>query len=164
MNMMTELCQNLRNWFDRGQKKWHGKITISNGVISFEPLNASSRSESIHLIAGQYYRIIGSLFNDGVHVYKGTGDSDLVNETFEGSIWGMAIPPAVIDLCQEIEEWQNKYGGADSRLMSPYSSESFMGYSYTKSSGSSASNGAVSSATVTWKDMYASRINPWRKI
>lgn len=159
MAMMTELCQNLRNWFDRGQEKWQGKITINNGEISFTPNDYSASAFSLK--ENQYFRIIGSLFNDGVHVYN--SEDELTDEEFEGSIWSMAVPPAVIELCDEIEQWNEKYGGVDGAIMSPYSSESFMGYSYTKSSvyGSRSSG---SSTSVTWKDMFASRMNPWRKI
>lgn len=164
MSMMTELCQNLRNWFDRDQKKWHGKITISNNAItSFEyDTLQSNAAEPLSLKENQYFRIIGSLFNDGVHKYLDSEDQ-LVDETFSGYIWAMAVPPAVVALCQDIEAWQEKYGSLDGALMSPYSSESFMGYSYTKSSvyGSRSSG---SSTSVTWKDMFASRMNPWRKI
>ena len=156
MNMMTELCQNLRNWFDRNQKKWHGSVTISNGVVTCD-------DESFSLQTNQYFRIIGSLFNDGVHKYQDAED-ELTDETFTGTIWAMAVPPAVIALCADIEEWQAKYGGAGSALMSPYSSESFGGYSYTKASGSRAYGGSGGSTVPTWEAMFASRLNHWRKI
>lgn len=149
--ILTELCQDLRNWFDRGQDKWHGEIVISNGEIVFDGLS---------LQPNQYYRIIGSLFNDGVHKYQDEND-ELTDETFSGSVWSMAVPPAVIALCKDIEDWQAKYGGVDGAVMSPYSSESFGGYSYSKGSSGSA-NG--SSAAVTWQSMFASRLNKWRKI
>lgn len=147
--MLTEICQEIRNWFDRSMPKYYGSFTLSDGRIV----------DTIPLKEGQYYRIIGSVFNDGVHVYP--YDETLVDETFEGSVWAMAVPPAVIALAGEIQDWQDKYGGVDSQLMSPYQSESFGGYSYSKSGGG-ASDGT--SLTGTWQGTFASRLNRWRKI
>ena len=151
--MLTEICQNLRNWFDRGQSKYYGKITIRDGVLSMEDSGFAMQE-------GQYYRVIGSLFNDGVHRYN---ESLTDEETFEGAVWSMAIPPAVIELAEEIEAWQAKYGSADSLAMSPFNSESFGGYSYSKSgggSGSASGNGAAG----TWQGVFSKRLNAWRKI
>lgn len=160
MLILTEVCQILRNWFDRDQKKWFGKVTINNGEISLTPEYNLYNNEVFSLTENQYYRIIGSLFNDGVHRYL---DNDLVDETFTGAIWAMAVPPSVIALCDDIQQWQNKYGAIDGQAMSPYSSESFGGYSYSKSGGSS-STGGSNGAAVTWKDIFAQRLNQWRKI
>lgn len=148
--MFTEVCQELRNWFDRGMKKYFGTFIIENGRII---------SPDVSLKEGQYFRIVGSVFNDGVHVSP--HDASLTDESFTGSIWAMAIPPAVIALVGEIEEWQKKYGGVDSAVMSPYNSESFGGYSYSKSGGG-ASDGASNAGT--WQGAFASRLNRWRKI
>lgn len=151
--ILTEICQNLRNWFDRDQKKWRGKLEIIDGELYVN-------DEHISLQTGQYFRIIGSLFNDGVHVY---GENSLVNELpFSGAVWSMAVPPAVIALAGEIEEWQQKYGSIDSTAMSPFSSESFGGYSYSKSGGSSSDGSA--GAGGGWQSVFAKRLNAWRKI
>ena len=40
---------------------------------------------------------------------------------------------------------------------SPYTSESFGDYSYTKATGESG-------APLTWRDVFASRLNAWRKL
>lgn len=148
--MLTELCQYLKNWFDRNKPKYSGQVVIENGAIT-SPLG------SVALINGQYFRIIGSALNDGVHKY---GDNDLVDETFSGSVWAMAIPPAVVALADDIAAWRAKYESVDSAAMSPYTSESFGGYSYSKSVGSSANGGNVNS----WQSTFASRLNPWRKL
>lgn len=154
MSMLTEICQELRNWFDRNQTKWHGKFVIENG-------NLTSPCWNLDILDGQYYRIIGSVFNDGVHR---KGDDALQDESFSGSIWAMAVPPSVIALAEDIEAWQEKYGAIDGTLMSPYSSESFGGYSYSKSSGGSRSNGYSDAGGVNWQSMFADRLNRWRKI
>ena len=142
---LTELCQELRNWFEL--KTYIGTFTISGGSISF--------SEDI-LQENQYFRIIGSVFNDGVHQYPA---SDLTDETFDGAVWAMAVPPSVIALLQDINDWESKYGEA---ILSPYSSESFGGYSYSKSTGSDSSG--LGNGSDDYRSVFASRLNKWRKI
>ena len=51
--MLTEICQELKNWFDL--ERHFGVFTIENGELSLP-----------FLMDGQYYRICGSVFNDGV--------------------------------------------------------------------------------------------------
>lgn len=149
--MMTELCQELRNWFDRDMKKWSGDFAVENGELSgFSEL----------LKTGQYFRIIGSVFNDGVHKY---GDADLTDETFTGSVWAMAVPPAVIALSSDIDAWIAKYGSGDAVARSPFNSESFGGYSYSKSAGGSSGDSSGSKGG-SWKAAFAYDLNRWRKI
>jgi hypothetical protein len=147
--MLTELCQELRNWFERD--KYFGTFTIEGGQLT----------DSSFLQEGQYYRIVGSVFNDGVH--KLVPDDTLHDEVFDGAIWAMAVPPAVIALSDEIDEWRAKYETADSAAMSPFNSESFGGYSYSKSGGGTGNSGGNAPAT-TWKAMFANSLNRWRKI
>jgi hypothetical protein len=84
---------------------------------------------------------------------------ELKDEVFEGSLWLMAIPQAFLDLVEEIDAWQKKNGAVDSAAMSPFNSESFGGYSYSKGVGSSGGGLAT-----TWQAAYAARLNAWRKI
>ena len=143
--MLTELCQELKNWFE--YKKYFGTFTIEDGQI----LIADGSLQD-----GQYFRIVGSVFNDGVHQYRGEQE-ELKDEVFQGAIWAMAVPPAVVDLSERIHEWSEKYGES---VSSPYSSESFGGYSYTKAS---AGQGSANS-TPTWQSTFANELNKWRKI
>lgn len=150
--MLTEVCQYLRNWFNRkpdgsSYPMYHGLFEIRGGTLVTE-----------ELADGQYYRIMGSLFNDGVHKY---GTDVLTDETFEGSVWSLGIPPSIVQLAADIEEWQAKYGGANSEAMSPFQSESFGGYSYSKAGGGSADG---TTAVGTWQGAFAQRLAPWRKI
>lgn len=150
--MLTEICQYLKNWFNRrpdgaDYPKYYGHFAISNGEIVTDQLSP-----------GQYYRIMGSLFNDGVHKY---GEHDLTDEEFDGSVWSMGVPPEIIALAEDITAWQEKYGGIDSAAMSPYQSESFGGYSYSKGSSSSGGSGGSSG---TWQAVFSARLIPWRKI
>ena len=149
--MLTEICQYLKNWFVRDI--WTGTWTISGGVLH------GSDGSTPPLLTGQYFRVIGSVLNDGVHKY-GDNKDVLVNETFEGAVWSMAVPPILVSLAAEIAAWQAAYGGASSPAMSPYQSESIPNYSYSMKSGGSASGGVG----VTWEDVYRARLSPWRKI
>ena len=148
--MLTEICQYLKNWFDRDQSKFYGKFRILNGIIE------SYNDGDMGMIDGQYFRIIGSLLNDGVYQYP---TQELQDETFEGAVWFMAIPPAVVALSEDINSWQTKYGSADSTAQSPFQSESFGGYSYSKG-GNTSTNGGNGG----WQSAFASRLNPWRKV
>lgn len=147
--MLTEICQYLKNWFERDRIT--GTFTVADGEIT-----AASASLPDFLQEGQYYRVIGSVFNDGVHKY----DEKLTDEkTFDGAVVSMGVPPALVALAAEIEAWQAKYGGVDSAAMSPYQSESFGGYHYDKGyTGVSGNSGA------TWQSVFAARLSPWRKI
>lgn len=142
--MLTELCQELHNWFDR--ERYTGTFTIEGGNITADFLRE-----------GQYFRIIGSIFSDGVHQYPA---DDLPDETFEGAVWALAIPAPVIKLATEIAAWQAKYEGINSPAMSPYNSESFGGYSYAKSGAGAAS----ASGATGWRGVFRSQLNRWRKL
>ena len=138
--MLTELCAELRNYFEVPNGRYFGKFTISGGIIA--PLD--------FLQEGQYFRIVGSVFNDGVYQYPATS---LTDEVFEGAVWAMAVPPTLIALAAEIEA----YNDSDAGKASPYTSESFGGYSYTKATDA---NGAP----IGWQKAFASRLNKWRKL
>lgn len=151
--MLTEICQYLKNWFDRDQSKFYGKFIISNGGIE------SYNDGDMGMIEGQYFRIIGSLLNDGVYQYP---SEELKDETFEGAVWFMAIPPAVIALSEDINVWQTKNGDVNSQAMSPYQSESFGGYSYSKASGGGSAD--FGGGNGGWQSAFANRLKPWRKV
>ena len=138
--MLNEICLELRNFFNRDLPIFAGRIEIANNNIQHEGFQNAIQN-------GQYFRIAGSVFNDGV--YKYDNKLELQNEIFEGCLWLMAVPREVIALDKEIEEWQKANAEV---LNSPFSSESFAGYSYSKGD------------SVTWQTMFASKLNKWRKI
>ena len=140
--MLTDLCQELHNWFCKDSEKHTGEFTIEEGGLT-----------ASFLKNGQYFRIIGSVFNDGVWRY---GERGLTNETFTGEVWAMSVPRAILDLNTEIDEWISRYGTAS---VGPYASESFGGYSYTKATAS----GSGADPT-TWQGAFHSRLNRWRKM
>lgn len=143
--MISELCRVCKNWFVSEMKM--GTIEITDGTVS--GLTAQT---------GQYFRIVGSVFNDGVYRYP---VHNLRDETFEGAIWLMAIPQDFLDLAASIKAWREKYEDLDSQAMSPFNSESFGGYSYSKAAGSGQGGGSTGN---TWQTVFASALTPWRKL
>lgn len=159
--MLTELCEYLKNWFVEDQDKHIGTITITGGEITArDDLYMMIGDKQIEPANGQYIRVIGSIFNDGVHQYP---DHDMQDETFKGAVWLLRIPPAILDLADDIAAWKAKYMGIDSPLMGPFTSESFGGYSYSKS-GIGASAFTNASGISGWQAAFADRLEPWRKI
>lgn len=132
--MIDAICASLRNYFV--VEIVDGEYTVNDGEITLP-----------FLAAGQFFRVVGSVFCDGVYRY---GDALPADETFDGAIWAMAIPPTLEELAAEIEEWKQKNAEA---INSPYQSESFGGYSYTKGSDSA-----------SWQGVFAQRLNRWRKL
>lgn len=141
---LFELCKELRNFFDRDTRHTTGTFTIEEGSI-IDDLSAVLKD-------GQYFRVTGSDFNDDA-VFRYPA-SDMTDEVFYGSVRAMAIPRDVIALLDDINTWETKYGDT---MNSPYVSESFGGYTYTKKAESGAS-------TSGWQSAFASRLNKWRKI
>lgn len=137
--MLTEVCAEIRNYFVT--EIHNGDFTISGGNIT--PLDFIQEN--------QYFRIVGSVFNDGV--YKNTPDLELTDERFNGSVWAMAVPPSVVALAEEIKA----YNESDMAKPSPYQSESFGGYSYSKATDG---NGVP----ISWRKVFASRLSVYRRI
>ncbi len=139
--MLDKLLREL-GWYRRPNKYVNqikvGKFTIEGGNIT----------PSDFLKEEDYYRIIGSKHNDGLYQYP---NSDLTNEVFDGAVWVMQIPPDVIALAQNIEE----YSKSDAGKPSAYVSESFGGYSYTKATNS---NGTPQS----WRQVFEDELSGWR--
>ena len=141
---LTELCKEINNWFD--VKRHFGTFKIENGKLA----------DDIGLQDKQYYRIVGSIFNDGVYKYS---VGSLKDETFDGAVWAMAVPPQVIALLDEMNAWEQKYGEV---FQSPYQSESFGGYSYSKAAGTSSDgSGNASGGVLT---VFANKLKHWRKV
>jgi hypothetical protein len=73
--MLTELCAYLRNYFladNLNPDKYihHGTFTVAGGqmqALSF-------------LVPGQYFRVIGSVFNDGVWQYAPDGEAPAMKD------------------------------------------------------------------------------------
>ena len=148
--MLNEVCADIRNYFTYRNDILIGDYKIEGGVIT----------PPIDFKGCEYIRIIGSRKNNGVHKLS---DNDLEDEgSFHGSIWRMSPPKDFLLLVKDIEEWQAKNGSVDSVSMSPFQSESFGGYSYTKASGGAATGSK--SSVPTWQSTFASRLKLYRRI
>lgn len=123
---LDDYCAELKNYFiaDFDKDIHLDKYTISNNSITLDFLDEN-----------QYFRIVGSKFNDGV--YKYDNELNLIDETFNGAIWAMSIPPQFIEAVSEATTYLTAHPNAMA-----LQSESFGGYSYTRSiGGSTALNG-----------------------
>ena len=136
--MLEAMLTHLHNWFPVRNGKHAGAFVIASGVLS----------PDVGLVSGQYYRIMGSVFNDGLHRVDGV--EALTDEEFTGEVWALAIPKAVQELAEEIAAWRESNPETDK------TSESFGGYSYSR--GQSASGGVGG-----WQAAFAGRLNAWRR-
>lgn len=113
---LTAMCTFCKNAFIRDESdKIFDTFTISDGTMT-----VPDAAEN------QYVWVKGSLFNDGIYQYPLT---ELTDETFKGAVWLMRIPQSFVDLANKIVEYKTSNYDA---LKSPYTSESFGGYSYTR--------------------------------
>lgn len=140
--MIEQICAFIHNFFYGN--RYAGTLTIRNGMLAVDGL-----------IDGQYFRICGSRLNDGVYRYH---VDELMDETFTGVIWEMRPPKSFVALVGEIEAWNEKYADV---MNSPYSSESFGGYSYSKAQGFASAGGGMLSS---WQTVFGARLNAWRKL
>ena len=82
MANLTEVCANIKNYFLRSDSDiTRGTFTISAGAA---PLPS--------LLPGQYFRINGSILNDGVWKNEAEDLAKLRPESFTGEIWSMSVP------------------------------------------------------------------------
>lgn len=163
---IESICAETHNYFE--SDKVIADYAIENGLISLPFLSE-----------GQFFRIVGSKFNDGVYIYAekyiirdaswndvlndnedwqeitdgiwgNLKHSELVDESFHGAIWPMNIPRALINLAKEIHEYNN----SDAAKVSPYTSENISGhYSYTK----------ASAADNAWQNVFMPKLRRYRK-
>lgn len=138
--MLETVLNHLHNWFPVAGGARAGTFIIVSGSL---PLT--------NVLDGQYYKIEGSVFNDGLHKY-GDGNDVLTDETFTGRIIPLAIPKAVVNLSDEIAAWCANNPESDKI------SESFDGYSYSRGTDG---NG---SAAGGWQTAFRSRLNTWKKV
>lgn len=135
--MLEDVLQELNNWFLCPDGVHLGHYQVEDGSISLPFLSP-----------GQYFRILGSVFNDGLYQYP---TPDLTDETFDGAVWALAIPKALLSTVEEITVWTAKNGDGGA-----YTSESFGGYSYSKATNSKG-------LAVGWRDVFAAQLAPWKK-
>ena len=134
--MLEEVLRSLNNWFE---------CDYATGV--FEIAGGSIGLPDGFLLDGQYFRIEGSVFNDGLHQWPAV---DLRDETFTGRVAALAIDPELIELSNRIDEWKAKYNEA---VESPFESQSFETLSYTLKSGAD-----------SWRSVFHSELKHWKKL
>lgn len=139
--MLQEILDYIHNYFI--VETHIGEFEIKSGSLDVD-----------FLLDGQYFTIKGSKLNDGIYKF---GEDELVDENFVGKVMEMSIPKAVLDVDKDASAWVENYGNV---VNSPFQSESWGGYSYTKASG----NGKNGNVQVTWQDKFGSRLNAYRKI
>lgn len=132
------VMEELNNWFERS--RYSGPFSISGGSL-----------QGVDMIDGQYFRIIGSAMNDGLHQWP---CNELVDEEFTGSVCGLAVPSTFADTVDDISEWMAKHPKANTG----YSSESFGGYSYSLPVNQS------SGQVAGWQDVFRGSLNKWRRL
>lgn len=147
--MINRVCSYIHNHFTADKqgnpyRRWSGEFSISDGGME------------LPLLDGQYYVITGSKLNDGMHKYP---SDDLMDETFTGIVYECVVPREVLGIIADIEEWEAKNADA---ISSPYQSESFGGYSYTKASAGN-NSGAVGNG-MNWESVFGYRLTPWKRL
>lgn len=153
--MLEQVCDFVHNYFIADEHE--GVFTVADGAITLP-----------FLLDGQRFKVKGSALNDGIYTYHADGtvyDDDnaelvsLAPETFTGKIYSMAVPRAFEKIVADIRDWQEANKAV---VESPYQSESFGGYSYTKSTGASGSGNVT--VAITWRDIFKTRLNAYRKL
>lgn len=167
LSTIEALCAETNNWFN--DSPVISDYTIEGGSLSLP-----------FIVTGQFFRIVGSKFNDGVYIMGPDGQvkhevawsepydepstwdplpaiewaelsgRTLADESFHGAVWPMSIPRMFIKLAEEVKA----YNSSDAAKASPFTSESFGGYSYSKSSVSDNS----------WQKVFAPQLKRWKKI
>lgn len=117
---MERLMAKCNNYFERTAEQ--GEYTIESNAIQ----NVRGK-----YVAGQYIRIMDSLFNDGVYKIKTATedgkivlDATLKDEIFNGYVVGLAVPPAFIALSKKVEAYDEKaqrHAGVNSESIPNYS-------------------------------------------
>ena len=135
--MLEEVLESIHNWFERDCLI--GELHIVDGELVLPHQ---------FLQDGQYFRLVGSVFNNGLHQWP---DDTLADEEFDGEVWALAVPAAIVELANEIDAWRKQ------NPETAYTSESFGGYSYTKGT-------AADGMPMRWQDVFRRRLNQWRKL
>ena len=137
--MLEAILEHLHNWFPAEVRR--GTFRIASGVL-----------EGDFIAENQYYRVKGSIFNDGLYQRKEGADA-LVDEVFMGEVWALAIPKRLLTLSEKIKKW------CESNPESDKTSESFGGYSYSKGGA-----GTQNAETGGWQVAFRKELNLWKKV
>lgn len=146
--MLTEICGYLNNYFI--DKAYIGAVSVQDGAVSCD-------GSEISMNEGQYFTLVREKYVLGVYQYG----AEIPDKSFDGAVWVMDIPDAVLGLAKDIADWMAKYGSVDSEAMSPFNSESFGGYSYSKTSGNVSND---QNNGISWQNTFGSRLAIYRRL
>lgn len=154
---LGRVLAHIHNWFTRETLSLSGCEVVGGQL-------PASVAEAVP--SGAWYRIEGSYLNDGLHL-RGAEDEGLADETFDGTLYVLAVPKELLAVVDEIADWVTANAEARSKAASsPYQSESFGGYTYTIRSdlagGSSGSSGG--GGLTGWQAAFRSDLNPYRRL
>lgn len=139
---ITAICRQVNNFFVK--EKTSGNFAL---IPSVAP---------IPLLENQFFRIVGSIMNDGVYQNNAESLATLTAEEFQGEIWSMAVPRDFLALCEEIEAFNSKMNEIASKD-NGFTSENFDGYSYSRAS-------SLSPAQQSEWDNLTKRLNTYRRV
>jgi len=169
--MLEQILAYLNNWFVR--YSYTGNVTVSVDGAVLAPSEAAAI-----LQPGRWYRILDSDFHDGVYQVpeeepeeepeegpeeepeeeaevEAEEPEEEQSEAFYCTLWALGVPSGLLSIAAEMEAWQAKYGDV---ISSPYQSESFGGYSYSKAGVSSSNSG-----TATVWTQFADALAPYKR-
>ena len=133
---VEDVMRECRNFFEKAH--YDGEFTIHGGMLDLPET----------LPDGAYIAINGSAFHDGVHRI---GDAmDIPDETFTGRVWILHPPKSFLEICKEINEYDQK------NPVGAFQSETFGEYQYTRS--------GVQTGLKSWQSAMSQRLNPYRKM
>lgn len=138
--MIESVMREVNNYFEGDV--YNGHFIIEN----------NSLVGAVDIKDGQYYRITGSMFNDGVFKH---GQEDLIDEEFDGTVYGLYVPRNFLSLVNRINELNSEFGDV---MNAPYSSESYANGSYSYTMSQSGPN------VDWWRTKFAAELNRWRKV
>jgi hypothetical protein len=169
--MLLDMMRECRNFFELRANNFYQSKRYPHGVQTTEhyPVTEFEDDYTIDtgvlstldssIITGQYIAIYGSILNDGIWKVGADGaiTSDITgvtaqNETFTGTVYPLKVPPDFVLLAADITAWRTAM-----KESSPYSSESFLGYSYSKAQKQGGGN-------IGWQQQYADRLTPYRRM
>ena len=142
---ITRMCTVLHNFFTDKSHIFYNIYTIPDNILN-----------NNFIKQGQYFRITGSVFNNGVYCNTPDDLKRLKNETFKGAIWGMDVPADFGSLCEEVERFNVKIAELSGNFRG-YSSESWGGYSYNLPT-------SAPSYMQDWQCKIRQAMNAYRKI
>lgn len=137
--MIENVLRDIRNFFVKTVE--YGTIQITSNKLIFNPKQT--------YLVGQYVYIKGSVLNDSVQritlvELDGITLENLSDEQGSFTIYGLAIPKAIVDIATEIETSGNT-AGVQSESLGDYS------VSYGEKGGS-------------WQQVYKNQLDPYRKV